>query len=227
MYSGNSKITLILATAGVGKRMGLNYPKQFLEMDGKPLFLTTIEKAEKIDIIKEIVVVTREEDIPFVTSQTKDMKKIKAIVVGGTERQHSISNALNYCSKSEFIAVQDAVRPFMKERYFYEALEILNRDSEIDGVVVGTRLKDTIKRVDSDNNVIETPRREEFVAVQTPQIFRENILKTAYTKALEDNFLGTDDSSLVERVGGKVKILIGDYDNIKVTTKEDLIFLKR
>ncbi len=226
MYSCNSKITLIVAAAGVGKRMGLNYPKQFFEIDNKPLFLLTLEKAEKIEAIKDIIIVTRDEDFHFVKKNIKEIKKVKVLVKGGKERQNSIENALKYCENTEFIAVQDAVRPFMKSKYFSQALEMLENDKSLAGVVVATRLKDTIKKVDIRNEIIETPNRDEFVAVQTPQIFRENILKKAYKKAKEDEFLGTDDSSLVERYGGKVKILIGDYDNVKITTKEDLIFLE-
>ncbi|MGL4425265.1 MAG: IspD/TarI family cytidylyltransferase, partial [Cetobacterium sp.] len=86
-------------------------------------------------------------------------------------------------------------------------------------------LKDTIKKVGKDGYIIETPKREEYIAVHTPQIFRGKILKEAYKKAREDQFLGTDDSSLVEKIGGKIKVIIGDYDNIKITTVEDLKFL--
>ena len=227
MYCGDSKITLIIAAAGVGKRMKLGYPKQFLEIDGKPLFISSLEIAERSEYVSEIIISTEQESIELVEQLCKKYRifKVKNIISGGDERQYSIENALEYCEDNSIIAVQDAVRPFLKEKYFYQALEMFEEDLKIDGVVVGVPLKDTIKRVSIDGKVIETPKREEYVAVHTPQIFKGRILKEAYKKAREDNFLGTDDSSLVERIGGKVKILIGDYDNIKITTVEDLKFL--
>ncbi len=227
MYCGDSKITLIIAAAGVGKRMKLGYPKQFLEIDGKPLFIRSLEVAERSEYVNEIIISTEQESIELVEQLCKKYKifKVKNIISGGDERQYSIENALEYCEDNSIIAVQDAVRPFLKEKYFYQALEMFEEDLKIDGVVVGVPLKDTIKRVSIDGKVIETPKREEYIAVHTPQIFKGRILKEAYKKAREDNFLGTDDSSLVERIGGKVKILIGDYDNIKITTVEDLKFL--
>lgn len=227
MCCGDSKITLIIAAAGVGKRMKLGYPKQFLEIDGKPLFIRSLEVAERSEYVSEIIISTEQESIELVEQLCKKYKifKVKNIISGGDERQYSIENALEYCEDNSIIAVQDAVRPFLKEKYFYQALEMFEEDLKIDGVVVGVPLKDTIKRVSIDGKVIETPKREEYIAVHTPQIFKGRILKEAYKKAREDNFLGTDDSSLVERIGGKVKILIGDYDNIKITTVEDLKFL--
>lgn len=227
MYCGDSKITLIIAAAGVGKRMKLGYPKQFLEIDGKPLFIRSLEVAERSEYVSEIIISTEQESIELVEQLCKKYKifKVKNIISGGDERQYSIENALEYCEDNSIIAVQDAVRPFLKEKYFYQALEMFEEDLKIDGVVVGVPLKDTIKRVSIDGKVIETPKREEYIAVHTPQIFKGRILKEAYKKARVDNFLGTDDSSLVERIGGKVKILIGDYDNIKITTVEDLKFL--
>lgn len=227
MYCSNSKITLIIAAAGIGKRMNLGYPKQFLEIDGKPLFMKPLEVAEKSDSVDEVIITTGKESIELVKGLCKiyGISKVKNIVSGGKERQYSIENALEYCKDNSIIAVQDGVRPFLKDKYFSQALKMLGEDLKIDGIVVGVLLKDTIKKVNIDGEVIETPKREEYIAVHTPQIFRGKILKDAYKKAREDDFLGTDDSSLVERIGGKIKVLIGDYDNIKVTTVEDLKFL--
>ncbi|MGL5087956.1 MAG: 2-C-methyl-D-erythritol 4-phosphate cytidylyltransferase [Cetobacterium sp.] len=227
MYCGDFKITLILAAAGVGKRMNLGYPKQFLEVEGKPLFIQTLEVAQNSTLIKDIIVVTGEDSVNFVKESCKkyNISKVKKVVKGGNERQYSIENALEYCELNSIIGVQDSVRPFLKERYFNESLELLTLDKKIDGVVIGVPLKDTIKKIDLNGMVIETPKREEYIAVHTPQIFRGEILKRAYKKAKEDIFLGTDDSSLVERIGGKIKVIIGDYDNIKITTVEDLKFL--
>ncbi|MGL5001175.1 MAG: 2-C-methyl-D-erythritol 4-phosphate cytidylyltransferase [Cetobacterium sp.] len=227
MYCGDSKITLIVAAAGVGKRMNLGYPKQFLEVEGKPLFIHVLEIAQKSILIKDIIVVTGEDSIEFIKSSAEkyNISKIKKVVKGGSERQYSIENALEYCEDNSIIGIQDGVRPFLKERYLSESLELLTLNKTLDGTVIGVSLKDTIKKINLDGTITETPRREEYIAVHTPQIFRGEILKRAYKKAREDMFLGTDDSSLVERIGGKVKVIIGDYDNIKITTVEDLKFL--
>lgn len=227
MHSSNFEIELIVAAAGVGKRMGLGYPKQFLEVEGEPLFLKVLKTAEKIEKIKKIIVVTGKESIEFVKEICKKFEISKNVLVieGGTERQYSIEKALAHCSNNSIIAVQDGVRPFMKYRYFKESIDILEKNREIAGVVIGVPLKDTIKKVDKNGYIVETPKRSDYIAVQTPQLFKAEILKKAYLKAKNDDFLGTDDASLVERIGGKIKFLEGDYENIKITTKEDLKFL--
>ena len=231
MFSSNSEIryTLIVAAAGVGKRMGLSYPKQFLEHNGKPLFINVLEIGEKSKLISDIIVVTGKELIKEVKYMCEKFKitKVKEIAEGGKERQDSIYNALKFCDKNSIIAVQDGVRPFFKEKYLEDAFNELKNNPYIDGVVVGVPVKDTIKVVNEAGIIISTPVRRALVAAQTPQVFRGKILIEAYEKAKEENFLGTDDSSLVEKYGGKVKISLGDYGNIKITTIEDISFLKQ
>ena len=226
MYSSDSeikkrKITLILAAAGIGKRMGLDYPKQFFEHNGKPLFIFPLE-------IDEIIIVTNENNIDLVEKQCNkyNIKKVKKILAGGKERQDSIYNALKEDEGSTYILVQDGVRPFMKEKYIEMTCAALDRDKSLAGAVIGVPVKDTIKVVGLDGEILATPNRAGLVAVHTPQTFRGDILKKAYKKAEAEKFLGTDDSSLVERIGEKVKIITGDYDNIKITTLEDLLSLK-
>lgn len=225
MYSSNFKVTLILAAAGVGKRMGLGYPKQFFEYKGKPLFIMPLEVAQKSDIVDDIIVVTNKENITLVENYCKQygIDKVIKVTEGGKERQNSIYNALKYDNKSDIILVQDGVRPFLKERYIEECCKVVINERK--GAVVGVQVKDTIKVVDNNFEVISTPKRADLIAVHTPQAFEGELLKRAYEIAESENFLGTDDSSLVERIGGKVKIVLGDYDNIKVTTQEDLKFL--
>lgn len=126
---------------------------------------------------------------------------------------------------SDIILVQDGVRPFLKAKYIEKSCELLDKETDLAGVVVGVPVKDTIKVVGIDGEILATPNRSGLIAVHTPQTFKGDILKKAYEQAEKDGFLGTDDSSLVERLNLKVKILIGDYDNIKITTQEDLRFL--
>lgn len=225
MYSSNFKVTMIVAAAGVGKRMGLGYPKQFFEYKGKPLFIMPLEVAQNSKIVDEIVVVTNKENVSLVENYCNQygLSKIVKVIEGGKERQNSIYNALKYDNNSDIILVQDGVRPFLKEKYIEECCRVVAEERL--GAVVGVQVKDTIKVINESFEVVSTPKRADLVAVHTPQAFEGKLLKKAYEIAERENFLGTDDSSLVERIGGKVKIVLGDYDNIKITTQEDLKFL--
>ncbi len=234
MHSSNFKIesrpyyTLIIAAAGSGKRMGLDQKKQFLKFKGISLYLNSVLQGEKSDLIDEIIIVTSKYDVENVKCECNELKtkKVKKIVCGGAERQDSIYNALAQC-KEGIVAVQDGARPFLEERYFEEGLISLLKNKDLSGVVVGVKAKDTIKKVCTNSLEIEsTPVRETLFLAQTPQIFRSEILKEAYELAKKNNYCGTDDSSLVERLGKKVAIIQGSYDNIKITTIEDLKYLK-
>lgn len=225
MYSSNFKVTMIVAAAGVGKRMGLGYPKQFLEYKGKPLFIMPLEVVQNSNIVDEIIVVTNKENVSLVENYCNQygLSKIVKVIEGGKERQNSIYNALKYDNNSDIILVQDGVRPFLKEKYIEECCRVVAEERL--GAVVGVQVKDTIKVINENFEVVSTPKRADLIAVHTPQAFEGKLLKEAYEIAERENFLGTDDSSLVERIGGKVKIVLGDYDNIKITTQEDLKFL--
>ncbi|HEY4532741.1 MAG TPA: 2-C-methyl-D-erythritol 4-phosphate cytidylyltransferase [Fusobacterium sp.] len=232
MYSGNFEIkkrsSFILACAGVGKRMQLDYPKQFFEYQGKPLFLSPLLCAEKSEYVQEIIIASQEEYVEYIIKlcQEEGVHKLKCVVVGGKERQDSIYAALKKVGeKMDYVIIQDAVRPFCKERYLREAYEVLQEGYA--GAVVGVAVKDTVKQISEESLVQETLNRNILFAAHTPQAFPKDILREAYKKAYEDKFLGTDDSSLVERLGYSVKIIKGDYDNIKVTTPEDLKMLNR
>lgn len=225
MYSSNFKVTMIVAAAGVGKRMGLGYPKQFFEYKGKPLFIMPLEAAQNSNIVDEIIVVTNKENVSLVENYCNQygLSKVVKVTEGGKERQNSIYNALKYDNNSDIILVQDGVRPFLKEKYIEECCRVVAEERL--GAVVGVQVKDTIKVINENFEVVSTPKRADLIAVHTPQAFEGKLLKEAYEIAERENFLGTDDSSLVERIGGKVKIVLGDYDNIKITTQEDLKFL--
>ncbi len=217
------KYTFIVAAAGVGKRMGLGYPKQFLEWEEKPIFIHTLEKINSNKLVTDIVVVTNSEYIKEVESYCREysIHKVARVVAGGRERQDSIYNAIQECRGSDLIGVQDGVRPFIEDGFIESAYEEL-REEGLDGVVVGVPVKDTIKVVDENGIIQSTPVRSTLVAAQTPQVFKGEVLVKAYDKATEDRWLGTDDSSLVEYIGGRVKIVAGSYGNIKITTVEDL-----
>ena len=231
MHSSNAEIDYyyIVAAAGVGKRMGLSYPKQFLEVEGKPIFIKTLEVIENNHRVTGIIVVTNEEYINEVKKMCRTFKitKVIDVVSGGIERQDSIYNALQQIPKDSIIGVQDGVRPFIEERYIEDSYSKLMEETNLDGIVVGVPVKDTIKVVNSDGEIVETPKRDLLFAAQTPQVFRGKILHKSYEMAKKQNFLGTDDSSLVEKAGGIVGTILGSYENIKITTSEDLFIFSK
>lgn len=228
MYSGDSEVTekkfgIIIAAAGSGKRMNMGVKKQYIELDGKEIYLHPVITAEKSPLIDEIIIVAPQEDIELIKEQccSYNISKLKAVVPGGAERQDSIYEGLKNCS-CRYVAIQDGARPFMREEYLEFSYEELRQNSCLNGVVIGVKAKDTVKIIDNMGFIVETPKRENLVMAQTPQTFETRYLKEIYERAREEKFLGTDDSSLVERYGGVVKVLAGDYENIKITTVEDL-----
>ena len=157
--------------------------------------------------------------------QNKNLfSKVKYIVEGGSERQYSIYNAIKKIKDTDIVIIQDAARPFLKDKYIEESLKILNDDC--DGAIIGVKCKDTIKIIDENGIVLETPNRDNLIMVHTPQTFKFEILKRPIKWQRKKNILATDDASLVEMISGKIKIIYGDYDNIKITVQEDLKFLK-
>ncbi|MCX5773256.1 MAG: 2-C-methyl-D-erythritol 4-phosphate cytidylyltransferase [Fusobacteria bacterium] len=223
-------LSVIVALAGQGKRMNCSVPKQFLEFIGRPLFIYTLEEIEKSPCVSEIILVTRSEYIEYLNAMVEkyQLKKVNKIVEGGTERQDSIENGIKVVDENaDFIAVQDGVRPLVKASYFDKSIEILEKNEKLDGVVVGVQAKDTIKIVNASGMIEATPNRNTIFHAQTPQTFKKSTLKKAYSSARDSNFIGTDDASVVEKFGGHVSILEGEYENIKITTLGDLDIFKK
>lgn len=220
----------IVAAAGVGKRMNLDMPKQFLEHNGDPIYIKTLKKINENPIVTDIIVVTNREYVENVTKTCYNHKITKNIkvIAGGKERQDSVYNALlEIDDVNSIVSVQDGVRPFIKDSYIKKSFDILNNDKNIDGVVIGVPVKDTVKIVDENGFIKTTPVRSTLYAAHTPQTFRSKDLLEAYQLAKEKGLSVTDDSSLMEQLDKKIKLEIGDYDNVKLTTPEDLIHLER
>jgi 2-C-methyl-D-erythritol 4-phosphate cytidylyltransferase len=213
---------VILPAAGQGKRMGAGKNKLLLELDGIPLLIHTLKVFEKDpDCEKILLAINPQDEIEFKgLIEQFGLKKIDGLVPGGKERQQSIHNALKTVENGELILVHDAARPFIQT----DAISRLTEQARRTGAaILAVPVKDTIKKAE-DGKVTETVERSSLWAVQTPQAFRISILKGAYELAEEDDFLGTDDASLVERLPHPVSVVEGDYDNIKLTTPEDLFF---
>jgi len=213
---------LIIPAAGAGSRMQKDTPKPFLQLGNSTILEQTIRRFLPIQGLDQIVVATSSE----YQSVTKDiLNRIpadgvkKSCLEGGNSRQESIYNALAQVSNVDLVMVHDAVRPFVRPQHINECCRVA---TEMGAAVLGIPAKDTIKRVDDEQIVQETPDRKYLWQTQTPQVFQYEILQKAYQSARNDSFLGTDDASLVERLGREVKMVQGDQSNFKITYPLDL-----
>lgn len=213
---------VILPSAGLGKRMGAGKNKLLLELNGIPVLIHTIRVFEADENCKGIILAINPQDEGEfeVLLEKYRIKKVSGLVPGGQERQHSIYNALKTVNSDGIILVHDAARPFIQQEHIRR---LVDKALVTGAAIIGVPAKDTMKMA-SAGNVTETVERSSLWAVQTPQAFRISLLKEAYKQADRDGFVGTDDSSLVERLPHPVAIVEGDYDNIKLTTPEDLFF---
>jgi 2-C-methyl-D-erythritol 4-phosphate cytidylyltransferase len=210
------KTVAIIVAAGAGKRIEGDLPKQFLTLGDKPILAHTIEKFESCELIDEIILVVPEDYLSYCSQAIVDkfsFRKIKKIVCGGKERQDSVYLGLKACPGGTFISSEK----------ISESIELCRKNK---AVILTVSPKETIKRV-ADGSVVTTLDRNKLCLVQTPQVFEYELILDAHQKAKEDGFLGTDDSALVERLGHQVTILEGDYQNIKITTADDLMVAKR
>lgn len=217
------KNSVIIVAAGSGKRMKSTIAKQYIELKGRTILSYTVETFEKSDNIDEIILVTSQEVIDFVTKNIVNkyqFTKVKAVVAGGAERQDSVYNGLKKVSKdTDVVLIHDGVRPFVNDSYITKLESIA---MEFGACVLGAPVKDTIKICDSEGYIVDTPNRSTLWLAQTPQCFKYDVIINAYEKAYKEGYTGTDDSVLVEKTGVKVKMVEGDYNNIKITTPEDL-----
>ena len=209
---------VVIVAAGTGS--GIN--KQFIKLEGKEIIAYTIEKFYNNSNIEDIVVVVKEDESEFFKKEILDKYNFKNVKIayGGKERQDSVYNGLKLLDeKCDVVLIHDGARPFVSDKIIDKSIE---EAKEHKAIVVGVPVKDTIKVIDNDKNIVDTPNRSVLWAVQTPQTFDYNILIDAYKDAFKNKFYGTDDAMLVERIGYKVKMLEGSYNNIKITTQEDL-----
>jgi 2-C-methyl-D-erythritol 4-phosphate cytidylyltransferase len=213
---------VILPAAGMGKRMGAGKNKLFLELQGIPVFIHTLRIFSSDDQCSEIIMSVHPDDQEVMNKLIKEYQIEKKItfVKGGTERQHSVYNGLKNITGDGIVLVHDAARPFIQGPLITELVESAEN---FGAAVVAVPVKDTIKKV-ANGMVMETVERSSLWAIQTPQAFRIPLLIKAHQHAEKMGFLGTDDASLVEYLGEKVAIVKGDYNNIKLTTPEDLAF---
>lgn len=230
-------IAIVLA-GGQGKRMGTEVQKQYLDIAGKPLLYYSLHTFQESNIIDEIVLVVGEGQIEYVSERFVDaygFTKVSRIVEGGKERYDSVWSGLNAIREMEYaencyIFIHDSARPFVTEEILIRSYEEVEQTK---ACVVGMPSKDTVKLVDSSVFAKETPNRNYVWIIQTPQVFDGTLIINAYSKLMsQENIQVTDDAMVVEQqLGLPVKMVQGSYENIKVTTPEDLdvaeIFVKR
>lgn len=213
-----------MPSAGSGKRFGAK--KTFFSFNGKPVILWTLEALHAVREITEIIPVVKKIDIPETERLVKKagLSKVRAVIAGGVYRQDSVWNGLKLLPpETEVVLVHDGARPFAEPQFISKLINALLKDPGCDGVVPGLMPRDTIKEISPEGSVRRTLNRAELVAVQTPQVFRYKALKEAYESAMGAGVYATDDSALVEAMGGRIKILPGWPKNIKITTREDII----
>ena len=219
-----SKVTALIPAAGMGRRMGNAVAKQFLPLGDKPMLAHTLLAFQRASGIDEIIPILSEEDMESCLRDVIELyhiTKVKTLVVGGRERQDSVANGLKKVEKdASIVLVHDGVRPFVTQEMIKEYVEFAKKG---ECVAVGVPLKDTIKEVDDKGIVRSTLERSRLWAIQTPQTFPVKILRRAYEESYRNKTCGTDDATLVERTGGKVRVIMGSYENIKITTPEDLL----
>jgi 2-C-methyl-D-erythritol 4-phosphate cytidylyltransferase len=214
-------IVAIVPAAGLGKRFSPGANKPFHPLLDKPLIVWALEMLDALHEIREIIPVLKEADLQTGVEifERYQLSKVKRIAPGGKERQDSVYNGLKLAKgRAEIVLVHDGARPLVDGAMVRTALGALPGH---DGVIAGVPVKDTIKEVRGDV-VTKTLKRAALWAIQTPQIFLYDSLRRAYESAEAEAFYATDDAALVERAGGRVRVVMGSYANIKVTTPEDI-----
>lgn len=231
--SNKKPCTAIVLSAGQGKRMGTKIQKQYIELEGRPVVYYALEQFQRSDLIDEIILVVGKGQEEYCRQQIVEkyhLDKVKRIVEGGAERYHSVWKGLQNISHDGYVFIHDGARPFITEEIIERAYESV---CEFGACVTGMPVKDTIKIVDGDGFTKETPERSFVWQIQTPQVFKADMIKEAYQKLMcTENTAITDDAMVVETIlGRKSKLVRGSYENVKITTPEDLdiarLFLKR
>lgn len=213
---------VILPAAGSGKRMGAGKNKLFLELVDKPIIIHTLEVFEKDEACRAIYLAVKPSERAYIEEQLQQyhITKVVAMPEGGEERQQSVYACLNAMKDSKIVLVHDAARPFIEQHTIHE---LAAAAFEKGAAIAGVRAKDTMKRV-VNGLIEETVDRSSLWMIQTPQAFEFQLLKEAADAAEAVGFLGTDEAMLVERMNKAVYIVESSYENVKITTKEDLVF---
>ncbi len=217
-------ITAIFPAAGKGRRMGASFNKVFAALSDKPILIHTLLSFSRCNLVDNFVVVTAPHEVEPVSLVLKSIPLIKPckVVAGGSERQYSVYNGLMAVpDRTDIVLVHDAARPLISASVI---AAVINEAKQTGAAVAAVPVTNTIKVIGNDNLVVNTPDRHTLWMIQTPQGFNKDLLLKAHEQARTDNFLGTDDASLVEHINCPVKVVMGDYKNIKITSPDDLVY---
>jgi 2-C-methyl-D-erythritol 4-phosphate cytidylyltransferase len=218
----NNKITALVPAAGSGLRMNLKSLKSLVLVKDKPIIMHTLEVLHSHPLIDEIVLIFNKEELETARGLVKEynLTKVSRVIGGGATRKESVRNGLEVVdTKTKFVLIHDGVRPFVDHASITRVVE-----AAIDSgaAILGVPVKSTIKRVGPHQEIDATLKRDQLWEIQTPQVFERELIQKAYLRAAKHAV--PDDAALVELMGKKIKVVLGSYFNIKITTQEDLVF---
>ena len=215
-------VVAVIPAGGSGQRMGTATPKQFMPLGGVPLLLHSLQVFERCASISQVILVVPKDERERTLSEVvarHGIKKVLKIVAGGATRQESVYHGLKETDpETEIVVIHDAVRPFVTEELIERSIETAR---DIGGAIVAVPMKETVKQVGPDGHILRTVDRSQLWLAQTPQTFRRALLIEGYRKAESDGFHATDEAAVMERLGHKIVVVPGGWDNIKITTPED------
>lgn len=218
----DERIAVVLLAGGSGSRMKANMPKQFLELNGRPVLQHSLELLSQVQQLEALVLVINEEfrDLPFLQTAMANDKRIK-FADPGAERQDSVSNGLDQVpADCTLVAIHDSARPLVQLDDVHQCLA----DGAAHGAaVLAVPMKATVKESEDGEFVAQTLVRSKLWEIQTPQVVRPDVLREGFGKVKEEGWEVTDDVSIIERMGLPVKLTVGDYENFKLTTPEDMV----
>ena len=216
-------VAAIIVAAGKGVRMQDSLRKQYLPLAGLPILAHTLTVFGKCDLVSHIYLVIPRDDFDFCREHILDRIKLVGhvnLVAGGARRQDSVYRGLQQIDPDcSIVIIHDGVRPFVQHD---QIVACINGAGKFGSCILGIPAYDTLKQVDKSGNIVNTTARDAIWLAQTPQVFRYELIKKAHDQARMDGYHGTDDASLVERMGAAVRIIHGSRSNIKITNKEDL-----
>jgi len=220
------QVNALIVAAGEGKRIGSAVPKPFLPIGDRPMILHTLRRFEESRTVRKVVLLTSKKEISRCQELVRSDSQLRGLECiirpGGLRRQDSVSQGLTQLDADcEVVIIHDGVRPFVSSRLIDRCVEVAFKEG---AVIVGVPVRDTIKVISTGRLVRETPPRDSLWEIQTPQVFRTEIIREAYRQAVLEGTEATDDAMLVERLGKNVTLLEGQTTNIKITVPEDFLF---
>jgi len=217
----------IVLAGGAGKRMGSSTSKQFLLLDNKPILVHTLQVFQECKPVDGIYLVVNHRDLPLIQEEileTYHFSKIMKLVIGGRLRQDSVRNGLEAIDEScDVVIIHDAARPFVSPAFVEKSIFLMEM---FDAVVPAIPARDTIKVISKEGFVLKTLERDALCHIQTPQTFKYDLIAKAYREGMAKKLCGYDDSTFMEYLGKKVKVVEGSPYNIKITTPEDLLIAR-